>query len=72
MERLEEFKTIPTVTLINMLCESEQKGNQEMVNICAYELASRIWVPNEEKDFLKMLYEFGYENIEEKSNGLKK
>lgn len=72
MERLEEFKTIPTVTLINMLCESEQQGNQEMVNICAYELASRIWVPNEEKDFSKMLYEFGYEKIEEKSNGLKK
>ena len=36
MERLEEFKTTPTVTLINMLCEAEKNDNQKLVNICAY------------------------------------
>ena len=57
MERLDEFKTTPTVTLINMLCESEKNGEQKLVNICAYELACRIWVPNKEKDFKTMLYD---------------
>lgn len=64
MERLDEFKTTPTVTLINMLCESEKNGEQKLVNICAYELACRIWVPNKEKDFKTMLYEFGYVDLE--------
>ena len=64
MERLDEFKTTPTVTLINMLCESERNGDQKLVNIYAYELASRIWVPNKEKDFKTMLYEFGYVDLE--------
>lgn len=73
MERLEEFKTTPTVTLINMLCESEKNGEQKLVNICAYELACRIWVPNKEKDFKTMLYEFGYVDLElNKENNNKK
>ena len=64
MERLDEFKKTPTVTLINMLSESEKAGEQRLVNICAYELACRIWVPNAEKDFKTMLYEFGYIDLE--------
>lgn len=73
MERLDEFKTTPTVTLINMLCESEKNGEQKLVNICAYELACRIWVPNKEKDFKTMLYEFGYVDLElNKQNNNKK
>lgn len=64
MERLEEFKTTPTVTLINMLCEAEKNDNQKLVNICAYELATRIWVPNKEKDFKTILLEFGYVDLE--------
>ncbi|MEE3418356.1 MAG: hypothetical protein VZQ62_03360 [Methanosphaera sp.] len=73
MERLDEFKTTPTVTLINMLCESEKNGEQKLVNICAYELACRIWVPNKEKDFKTMLYEFGYVDLElNKENNNKK
>ncbi|MBQ2870814.1 hypothetical protein IJE86_03845 [bacterium] len=73
MERLDEFKTTPTVTLINMLCESERNGDQKLVNIYAYELASRIWVPNKDKDFKTILYEFGYVDLElEKENNNKK
>lgn len=72
MERLEELKTTPTVILINMLCQADEKGEQKIVNICAYELAARIWVPNEKTSFTDMLKEFGYKRIEEKSNGLSK
>ena len=64
MERLEEFKTTPTVTLINGLCEAERNGDQKLVNICAYELACRIYIPNSEKSFKTILYEFGYVDLE--------
>ena len=56
-----------------MLCESERNGDQKLVNIYAYELASRIWVPNKDKDFKTILYEFGYVDLElEKENNNKK
>ncbi len=64
MERLEEFKTTPTVTLINGLCEAERNGDQKLINICAYELACRIYIPNSEKSFKTILYEFGYVDLE--------
>lgn len=72
MERLQEFETTPTVTLINNLCIAEREGNQKMVNIYAYELACKIYVPNSEKDFKTILYELGYTDLElEKENNKK-
>lgn len=69
---LKELRTTPTCVLINFLSEAYKNGEQGLVNIYAYELTTRIWVPNEETSFTDMLKEFGYKRIEEKSNGLSK
>lgn len=70
--KLKELKTTPTCVLINFLSEAYENEEQGLVNIYAYELTTRIWVPNEEISFTDMLKEFGYKKIEEKSNGLSK
>lgn len=70
--KLKELKTTPTCVLINSLSEAYENEEQGLVNIYAYELTTRIWVPNEEISFTDMLKEFGYKKIEEKSNGLSK
>ena len=70
--KLKELKTTPTCVLINFLSEAYKNEEQGLVNIYAYELTTRIWVPNEEISFTDMLKEFGYKKIEEKSNGLSK
>ena len=70
--KLKELKTTPTCVLINFLFEAYENKEQGLVNIYAYELTTRIWVPNEEISFTDMLKEFGYKKIEEKSNGLSK
>ena len=67
-----ELRTTPTCVLINLLSEAYKNEEQGLVNIYAYELTTRIWVPNEETSFTDMLKEFGYKRIEEKSNGLSK
>ena len=69
---LKELKTTPTCVLINFLSEAYKNEEQGLVNIYAYELTTRIWVPNEETLFTDMLKDFGYKRIEEKSNGLSK
>ena len=65
MERLKEFEKTPTVTLIDILSKASENNEQNLVNICAYELVSRIWVPNPEKSFTEMLKEFGYIELKE-------
>ena len=70
--KLKELKTTPTCVLINFLSEAYENEEQGLINIYAYELTTRIWVPNEEISFTDMLKEFGYKKIEEKSNGLSK
>ena len=69
---LKELKTTPTCVLINFLSEAYKNEEQGLVNIYAYELAARIWIPNEKASFTDMLTESGYKRIEEKSNGLSK
>lgn len=69
---LKELKTTPTCVLINFLSEAYKNEEQGLVNIYAYELTTRIWIPNKETSFTDMLKEFGYKRIEEKSNGLSK
>ena len=71
---LEELKKTPTVTLINYLSESLEKGEQRIANIFAYEIATRIYVPNNSNGitFDKLLSDFGYKSLEEdKSKKLK-
>ena len=71
---LEELKKTPTVTLINYLSESLEKGEQGIANMFAYEIATRIYVPNNSNGitFDKLLSDFGYKSLEEdKSKKLK-
>lgn len=61
---LDELRTTPTIQLINDISEWEKQGNQAMVNILAYELACRIYVPNDKISFENMLADFGYKRLE--------
>jgi len=68
---LEELKTTPTKEIINYLIQAEERGDQSLTNIFAYELACRIYVPNSSETFEEMLDKFGYKNISrEKENKL--
>ena len=57
---IEQLKTTPTVKLIDVLVNAEAEQNQFLANIVAWELAVRIYVPNEEKTLEEMAAEFGY------------
>jgi len=67
---IEELKTTPTVQLSYLITEAAENNNQNLVNIYAYELASRIYVPNQAGvTFEKLLTDFGYSvesEVEEK------
>lgn len=68
----EQLKTTPTYQLINILNLVAQASQQDLVNIVAYELASRIWVPNEEITLEQMATDFGYIKPEEDQKVLRK
>ena len=63
---IEELRTTPTKDLITYWHEALQAENQSLVNIYAYELTCRIWVPNPETTFENCLEAFGYQKIENK------
>ena len=56
-----ELKTIPTIQLVDLLIEANKNNSQELVNIYAYELAKRIYVPTKNgATFEELLINFGY------------
>lgn len=61
---IEELRTTPTVQLMNILKQAEIMGEQEMVNIIAYELTCRLYVPYSGVDFDSMLGTFGFKQKE--------
>jgi hypothetical protein len=63
--KLNEIRTSPTTLLVNRLTEYADKGDQQAVNIVAYELAYRIYCPfNGQKTFEDVLTSLGYKQIE--------
>lgn len=59
---MDNIKTIPTTTLIYVLYETKE---QSMINMLAYELACRVYVPdNKIKTFEELLTDFGYRTEE--------
>ena len=59
---MDNIKTIPTTTLIYILCETKE---QSMINMVAYELTCRTYVPdNKIKTFEELLTDFGYKTEE--------
>ncbi len=63
------LKTTPTVQLIDILTKAGKEGNQDLVNIIAWELAFRIYIPNPEKSIGELAQEFGYKEPEAKTLG---
>lgn len=60
---MEELRTIPTITLIQELSKAIEEDNQQVVNICAFEIAYRIYVPNDKITFESILNDLGYKQI---------
>lgn len=58
---MDNLKTTPTVQLVNKIAETE---DQSEINAIAYELACRIYVPNNSQTtFEQMLTNFGYKEV---------
>ena len=59
-----QLKTTPTIVLIDCLTKSTEEGDQFLINVFAYEIASRLYVPNNSyKTFEELLKDFGYKQI---------
>ena len=57
-----DLKTTPTMQLVQILCETQDQGT---INLVAYELACRIYVPyNNAETFEELLTKFGYRKEE--------
>lgn len=69
---LDELRTTPTIQLINDIGEWEKQDNQAMVNILAYELACRIYIPNDNISFENILADFGYKRLDKEKRQQKK
>ena len=61
---IEELRITPTVQLMNILKQAEIMGEQDMVNIIAYELTCRLYVPYSGADFDSILGTFGFKQKE--------
>ena len=61
---MDNIKTTPTKNLIHILCEAT---DQDIINVIAYELACRIYVPdnNQRVTFEQLLNDFGYKTKKE-------
>ena len=72
---IQEVHCLPTVEIYHLLIDSIKNNNQSLVNIYAYELATRIYVPNNNlgTTFDDLLTSFGYykESEVERKNQVK-
>ena len=68
---MDNIKTTSTKNLIHILCEAT---DQNVINIIAYELACRIYVPDNSQGvtFEQLLNNFGYKIKEENVKQLKR
>ena len=66
------LRTVSTIELVRLINEASNKGEQNLVNVIAYELTYRIWVPNQETTFEEMLKRFGYISPQEAKEKKKK
>ena len=66
------IKTTPTIKLIEILDIAIQNEEQYLVNIIAYEIATRLWVPNDKITLEQIAIDFGYREQEEKGKTLSK
>lgn len=56
---------IKTFELVELLTKSINEENQPMINVYAYELTTRLFVPNTGYTFEEILEGFGYKSLNE-------
>ena len=56
---------VKTLDLVELLTKLINEQNQPMINVYAYELATRLFVPNTDHTFEEMLKGFGYKILSE-------
>lgn len=61
MDNLKVLRTTSTIELVEKLTKNIEGKNQSMVNLIAYELTTRIYIPASEMSFDDILYSFGYQ-----------
>ena len=66
------IETTPTNKLISILDIAIQNEEQDLVNIIAYEITRRIWIPNDKITFEQMAADFGYKKETEEEKKLSK
>lgn len=54
-----------TTEIVELLTGAMNTGNQELINIYAYELTARLYVPGRGYSFDDILEGFGYKEIED-------
>lgn len=63
------LRTVPTIDLVRLLSLNDL--DNQITNNIAYELAYRLYVPNNKISFESLLARFGYKEIEESQKELK-
>lgn len=58
------MKDKTTKELIMLLTGAMKTQNQDLINMCAYELTTRLYVPNDTYTFEDTLEGFGYKNLQ--------
>ena len=60
MDNLKVLRTTSTIELVEKLTKNIEGKNQSMVNLIAYELTTRIYIPPSEMSFDDILHSSGY------------
>jgi hypothetical protein len=55
-----DLRTTPLKELINLMEVAAVTSDQSLLNKVAYEVTTRLYIPESEKSFDEMLVEFGY------------
>lgn len=63
------MKKYTTNELVNLLTSAINVGDQNLINMYAYELTTRLYVPNEKYTFEETLEGFGFRKIENQIEG---
>lgn len=58
------MKQLKTFEIIEHLTQAIKTQDQRLINMYAYELATRLYVPNSEHTFEELMEGFGYRTIE--------
>lgn len=67
-----DLSKMPLVQFPTLMTQAAEMGDQSLLNILAYEVTTRLYIPNQDKSFEEMLRTFGYKEIEIEQEPIKK